>query len=61
MKTLLDSSVTGMFMDKKMAKKHGFRLQKLKRPVMVRNIDGKNNSGGAIIHQVEVNVYYRAM
>jgi len=25
-KALLDSSVTGMFMDKKMAAKHGFRL-----------------------------------
>ena len=60
MKALLDSSVTGMFMDKKMAAKHGFRLQKLERPVVVRNIDGMNNSRGAIIHQVEVNVYYKS-
>jgi len=30
-KTLLDSGVTGMFMDKKMAAGHGFRLQKLER------------------------------
>jgi len=59
-KALLDSSVTGMFMDKKMAAKHGFRLQKLERPVVVRNIDGMNNSRGAIIHQVEVNVYYKS-
>ena len=56
-KALLDSGVTGMFMDKKMAAKHGFRLQKLERPVTVRNIDGTNNSGGAITHQVKVNVY----
>ena len=59
-KALLDSSATGMFMDKKMAAKHGFKLQKLDRPVMVRNVDGTNNSGRAIIHQVEVNVYYKS-
>ena len=26
---------------------------------MVRNVDGTNNSAGAIIHQVEANVYYK--
>ena len=46
-------------MDKRMAAKHGFRLQKLERPIVVRNVDGTNNSAGAITHQVEVNVYYR--
>jgi len=59
-KALLDSGVTGMFMDKKMAAKHGFRLQKLERPVAVRNVDGTNNSEGAIIYQVEVDVYYKS-
>jgi len=59
-KVLLDSSATGMFMDKKMAAKHGFKLQKLDRPVTVRNVDGTNNSGGAITHQVEVNMYYKS-
>ena len=59
-KALLDSGTTGMFMDKKMAVKHGFRLQKLERPVAVRNVDRTNNSGGAITHQVEVNVYYKS-
>ena len=59
-KALLDSGATGMFMDKKMAAKHGFRLQKLERPVAVRNVDGINNSGGAITHQVEVNMYYKS-
>jgi len=48
-----------MFMDKKMAAKYGFKLQKLDRPVMVRNVDGTNNSGRTITHQVEVNVYYK--
>jgi len=59
-KALLDSGTTGMFMNKKMAAKHGFRLQKLERPVVVRNVNGTNNSGGAITHQVEVNMYYKS-
>jgi len=59
-KALLDSSATEMFMDKKMAAKHGFRLQKLERPVVVRNVDGTNNSRKAITYQVEVNMYYRS-
>ena len=58
-KVLLDSGATGMFIDKKTAAKHGFMLQKLERPIMVRNMDGTNNSEGTITHQVEVNVYYK--
>jgi len=58
-KALLNSGATEMFMDKKIAARHGFRLQKLERPVTIRNVDGTNNSGGAITHQVEVNVYYK--
>ena len=58
-KALLDSGVTGMFMDKKTVAKHGFMLEKLKRSIMVRNVNGTNNSGGAITHQVEANVYYK--
>jgi len=56
-KVLLDSGTTGVFMDQKMAVRHGFRLQKLERPIVVRNINGTNNSAGAITHQVEINVY----
>ena len=59
-KALLDSGVTGMFMDRKIAVKYRFRLQKLERPVMVRNVDGTNNSGGAITYQVEINMYYKS-
>jgi len=58
-KALLNSGATGMFMDKQMAARHGFKLQKLERPIAVRNMNGTNNSGGAITHQVEVNVYYK--
>jgi len=49
-KALLDSGATGMFMDKRMAARHGFKLQKLERPIAVRNVDRTNNSGGAITH-----------
>ena len=49
-KVLLDSGVTGIFMDKKMAARYGFRLQKLERLVTVRNVDSTNNSGKAITH-----------
>ena len=46
-------------MDKKMAAKHKFRLQKLDRPVTVRNVNGTNNSTRAITYQVKVNIYYK--
>jgi len=58
-KALLDSGATGMFMDRQTAARHGFKLQKLKRLIAVRNVDGTNNSGGAIMHQVECNVFYK--
>ena len=58
-KALLDSGAMGMFMDRQMAARHGFKLQKLERPLVVRNVDGTNNSEGAITHQVECNVYYK--
>jgi len=58
-KALLDSGATGMFMDKRIVARHGFKLKKLERPIMVRNVDRINNSGEAIMHQVECNVYYK--
>jgi len=50
----------GIFMDRKIAAKHRFRLQKLEKPIIVRNVNGTNNSRGAIIHQVKVNMYYKS-
>jgi len=58
-KVLLDNSATEMFMHKKMVAKYRFKLQKLERPVTVKNVDGTNNSRRAITHQVEVNMYYK--
>jgi len=59
-KVLLDSGTTEIFIDKKIAAKHRFKLQKLDKPVIVRNVNRTNNSRGAITHQVEVNVYYKS-
>jgi len=58
-KALLDSGVMGMFMDRQAAARYGFKLQKLERPIAVRNVDSINNSGGAITYQVECNVFYK--
>ena len=58
-KALLDSGAMGIFMDKRIAVRYGFKLQKLERPIMVRNVDDTNNSGGVITHQIEANVYYK--
>jgi len=58
-KVLLDSGITGIFIDWKMVAKHRFRLQKLKRPIVVRNVNRTHISAGAITHQVEVNMYYK--
>ena len=46
-------------MDKMMVARYRFKLQKLEKLIMVRNMDGTNNSRGAIIYQIEVNVYYK--
>ena len=55
----IHEDVTRIFINRKAAARHGFKLQKLDRPVTIRNIDGMNNSAGAITHLVEVNVYYK--
>jgi len=58
-KALLDSGAIGMFMNKGLAQKGGYRLIKLKQPLQVRNVDGTGNSRGAITHEVEVNMLYK--
>ena len=57
-KVLLDSGATGMFANKKFVEKNGFKLEKLDRPVRIRNVDGTGNSRGLVTHEIEVNVYY---
>ena len=56
---LLDSGATGLVMSSEFAKKQGFKLKKLKRPMQVRNVDGSFNREGPIENTVEVNIYYK--
>jgi len=58
-KALLDSGATGLFMDTTFAKEKGFKMEKLKRPLLVRNVDGMVNAGGAITYQVECNMFFK--
>jgi len=58
-KALLDSGSTGMFINRKIAAKHEFRLQKLKRLTVVRNMNRTKNSTGAITYQVTWTCYLK--
>jgi len=58
-KVLLDSGATGLFMDTAFAKEKGFRMEKMKRPLLVKNVDGSENTEGAITHQVECNMFFK--
>jgi len=55
-KALLDSRAIGLFMNTAFAKKKGFKMEKLKNLLLVRNVDKTTNMGGAIMHQVECNI-----
>jgi len=56
---LLDSGATGLVMSSEFAKKQGFKLKKLERPINVRNVDGSFNKERPIENTVEVNIYYQ--
>jgi len=58
-KALLDSGVTSLFMDMTFAKEKVFKMEKLKKPLLVRNVDGTANAGRAIMHQVEYNMFFK--
>jgi len=58
-KALLNSGATGLFISKGLAQKGGYRLIKLDQHLQVRNVDGTDNSGGAITHEVKVNMFYK--
>jgi len=46
-------------MSSEFAKKQGFKLKKLERPINVRNVDELLNKEGSIEHTVEANIYYQ--
>ena len=49
-KALLDSGATGLFMDTTFAREKGFKMERIKNPLLVKNVDGTVNVGGAITH-----------
>jgi len=58
-KALLDSGATGLFMDTTFVKEKGFRMERMKNPLLVKNVDGTINVEGAITHQVECNMFFK--
>ena len=56
---LLDSGATGLVMSSEFARKQGFKLKRLEKPMQVRNVDGLFNKEGPIENTVEVNIYYK--
>ena len=40
------------------ARKQGFKLKKIKRPIYVRNVDRTFNKEKPIEHTVKINIYY---
>ena len=58
-RVLLDNRAIGLFMDMTFAQEKRFKMEKLKKPLLVRNVDGMVNAGGAIIYQVECNMFFK--
>ena len=55
----MDSRAKRLVMSLEFAKKQGFKLKKMERPIYVRNIDGSFNKKELIEYTVEVNIYYQ--
>ena len=58
-KVLLDSGMTGLVMSSEFARKQGFKLKKLEKPINIRNMNGLLNKERPIEHTVKVNIYYQ--
>jgi len=56
---LLDSGTTELVMSSEFARKQGFKLKKIERPIYVRNVDGSFNKEKLIEYTVKVNIYYQ--
>ena len=55
---LVDSKVTRLVISLKFARKQGFKLKKIEKPIYVRNIDSSFNKERFIEHMMKVNIYY---
>ena len=59
MEALLDNEAMGLVMSSKFARKQGFKLKKIKRPIYVKNTNGTFNKERPIENTMEVNIYYQ--
>jgi len=50
---------TSLFIDTAFAKEREFKMEKLRNPLLVRNVDEIVNMGEAITHQVECNMFFK--
>jgi len=55
---LLDSRIIELVISSEFARKQGFKLNKIKKPIYVRNVDDFFNKERSIEHMVEMNIYY---
>ena len=53
----LDSSAIGLVISLEFAKKQGFKLNKIEKPIYVRNMDSFFNKEESIEYILEVNIY----
>jgi len=58
-KALLDSGITGLFMDTTFTKEKEFKMEKLKNSLLVKNVDRTANAGGAITYQIKCNMFFK--
>ena len=58
-RALLDNGATGLFMNTTFAQEKGFKMEKLKKFLLVRNVDRTVNAEGAITYQVECNIFFK--
>ena len=56
---LLDSRTTRLVMSSEFARKQGFKLKKIERPIYMKNVDGNLNKERPIEYMVEINIYYQ--
>jgi len=56
---LLNSGTMGLVMSLEFAKRQGFKLKKMERPIYVRNVNRTFNKKGPIENTVKVNIYYQ--
>jgi len=55
---LLDSRATGLVTSSEFARKQGFKLKKIERPIYVWNVDGFFNKEKPIEYTIKMNIYY---